>query len=331
MGCRARSSHLAARVPGGRADVEVEAQPVERPPCGDAERRLEVDPGDGRQHAPDLGERQLVRGSGQLHHRPVEVVDDPAVHPHRALGRADRDVVQVQVAVALGHGARQLVQRDVRVAGAERKVADARGVVHRLVLEADAGVQAIDHPRRGIPGGPRGPGGALLPHLQPAVADADLADGHGPPRPGTLLLARLALDEPGQVPSLRRPLEDDLRRIQADVIDDEVARDQLDRAVVDPGVAHRHDPLAVHHQSDVLQLEAEEEVPPEAADRQRPVQVLLRLLHDEPAQPVPEPRGLRHDDRGRRGADEERRDEEEHLEGAPEDDHGASLRRPGRC
>ena len=45
-----------------------------------------------------------------------------------------------------------------------------------------------------------------------------------------------------------------------------------------------------------FQLDAEEQVAAEPLDRQRAVQVLVRFAHDVAAQPVLEPRRLRHDD-----------------------------------
>ena len=94
--------------------------------------------------------------------------------------------------------------------------------------------------------------------------------------------------------------------------------------------ANVDDRLAVHRDVDVLELDAEEQIPVKPADRQPTVHVVVRLPDDEPAQPFLEPRRLRHDDRHRRDADDQGADEGDDLERPSREGH-AFPKMPARC
>ena len=64
---------------------------------------------------------------------------------------------------------------------------------------------------------------------------------------------------------------------------------------------------------DVFELDAEEQVAAEAPDGQPAVHVVVGLPDDEAAEPVLEPGGLRHDQRERRRADDQRAQDRDDL------------------
>jgi hypothetical protein len=68
-------------------------------------------------------------------------------------------------------------------------------------------------------------------------------------------------------------------------------------------------------------FDAEEQVAAKALDRQRPVQILVCLRDDESAQPVLEPRRLRHDHRRGGCADDEREHENQNVSQTPDNPH----------
>src|SRR5262245_44763135 len=104
------------------------------------------------------------------------------------------------------------------------------------------------------------------------------------------------------------------RLIEPNVIEHHVVRQERKEAVVDPYVLQRHHLLAVHRDVDIFHLDAEEQIAVDAADAQTPVHVIVSLPDDEAAQPFLEPGGLRHDDRHRRDADDQRADERDDLQ-----------------
>ena len=127
----------------------------------------------------------------------------------------------------------------------------------------------------------------------------------------------LLLDQPADRPGVAFAPQIQDRLVQADVVDREALRNQLEHVVVEAEILHRHDLAAVHRHADVLQLDAEEQIAAEPLDRQRAVQILIRLAHDVAAQPVLEPCGLRDDDRRRRRADEQRQHDQQHVNEPP--------------
>ena len=105
-----------------------------------------------------------------------------------------------------------------------------------------------------------------------------------------------------------------LRLVQFDLIEDDAARDQLQRVVIEFERFDGNHALAGHVHRHVAELHAEEQIAAEGADRQLAIQILLRLADDVAAEPVFEPGRLRDDQRNRHDADEEGAGNGDHLQ-----------------
>ena len=139
-----------------------------------------------------------------------------------------RRAIEIQRIVTHGDAARQRVQREIRVRSAERHVADVHRVTNRFVLKRGAGVQPLE-PRRHVHPLSRG---GIVNHDR-SIADADLLQGDGALRPGTVGFLLLPLDEPRDRPRISRAPQVDDRLVHAQLRDRDALRDHLQRVVLD--------------------------------------------------------------------------------------------------
>ena len=307
---------VAQRIAGRRPHVHVHAEPIERSVQLDLERRLQVHAGKRRHEPRDFRNRQLVGRDLQVQVRLRQVVLHGAIDRQRRFGRPERQLLDVHRVVVHRHAARQRVQRDRRLRAAERHMRDFNRVPNGLVLERQLRVDVIE-PLRHFDAAR--PDRSVDDHR--AVADANLFDRDRSARPLSVGLLRLLLHQPAQLPRVAFAPQVDDRLVQPNLVDRQPFRDELEHVVVEAEVLDGHDLAAVHRDADVLHLDAGEQIPGEPFDRHRAVQIQIRLADDVAAQPVLEPRGLRHDDgRGRR-ADDEREHDDEHVNEALDDPH----------
>ena len=136
----------------------------------------------------------------------------------------------------------------------------------------------------------------------------------------------LPLHQLREVPALAVAFELQRRLDQLDLVEDDALRDELEDAVVDLDGLGRDDTLAGDVDRDVADLDAEQQVAADPADRQLAVQILLRLADDVAAQPVAEPGRLRHDQREGDDAHHQRADQRDDLENLTERSHSAPRR-----
>ena len=309
----ARRQHIR----GNRADdlasrgsqIHVDAQMVRWTVEFELERRLKLDPYERRHQARDLRQRRLVGRDLNLEDRLGQVVFHRAVDRQRRLLRPHRQLVDEHRVVSNRHAARQRVQTDRRLRAAERDVGDLDAVADRRVFEIELRVEMLE-PLRHLDAGRADRVG----NLDGAVADPDVGNRNRAGGALTVRLLPLSFDEAADRPGVAVAPQVDHRLVQPDVVDREALRDQFEHAVVEPEVLDGHDLRAVHRHADVLELDAVEQVPAKPADRHLPVQVLIRFALDVDAEPVLEPRRLRHDDDRPRGADDERHDNDQRME-----------------
>jgi hypothetical protein len=251
----------------------------------------------------------------------------------RTLGRPHLQVVNEQVVPFDGDPPLDAV--DVQRGGfrPERDVIHHEREVHRLVVERHLRVKLVDalgDPEGGCRVAPsrcadRPLRGAIV-DSQLSVGDANRSDRNGARRTLALGFLLLLLDKRRQVPAaVRTTPQGETRLGDPDVVDHQAAGDEVEHAVIDLKVLHRHDALAGDIDRDVAEIESEKEIPAEAADRQLSVQVLRRLAHDVLAQPVLEPRRLRHDQGDGHDADNQGADKRHDLGGPSQKSH---LRTP---
>jgi hypothetical protein len=126
------------------------------------------------------------------------------------------------------------------------------------------------------------------------------------------------------------------RLIEADVLERNTLSHELERVVLDTDVADAHRLAAVEHYGDVLELDAVEQASTEATDRQLAVEGLVRMPHDESAQPATKPRRLRRQHRGGARADQQHRRDDQgpdpsfrHMRHPSERCAGIIVRTPG--
>src|SRR5262249_58033114 len=119
-----------------------------------------------------------------------------------------------------------------------------------------------------------------------AVGNLDRVDRDRPAGTAAIGFALLLLHEPAQLPGIAVAAQIDHRLVEPDLVDRQAAGDQLEQVVFQAEILHRDDLASIHRNADVLEFDAEEQVAAQAFDRQRAVQVLVRLRDDEAAQPV---------------------------------------------
>ncbi|MBW8861914.1 MAG: hypothetical protein JF601_06020 [Acidobacteria bacterium] len=154
-----------------------------------------------------------------------------------------------------------------------------------------------------------------------AVGNLDRVDRDRLARTAAVGFGLLLLDQPAQLPGVAVAPQVDDRFIQPDLVNRQALRDQFEDVVLQAEILDGDHLAAAHRDADVLHLDAEEQVAAEALDRQRAVQVLVRLRDDEAAQPVLEPGRLRHDHRGRRRPDDERQHEDQNVSKTSDNPH----------
>ena len=119
------------------------------------------------------------------------------------------------------------------------------------------------------------------------------------------------------------------RRRQRDVVDDNPTGDELEDAVVDRERLDRDDAVAGEVHGHVGEAEIEEQVAGDCPDAHLTVDVLAGFANDRAADPVAKPRRLRHDEREREQAHQQRPNPGGDVDGAADQDH--RLKTPDRC
>jgi len=115
-----------------------------------------------------------------------------------------------------------------------------------------------------------------------AVDDLDRLDLNRPARPGSFLLARLALHERAEIPSpVRHLCPDDVRAREADAADHRPLIDQLADAVGERDLVDVDQRAPIAREADVAELQAAEEGSVEAPDRERGREIVVRLTDDQ--------------------------------------------------
>ncbi len=236
-------------------------------------------------------------------------------------GCLERDPVEVQVVFPNGNLAGQLLHREVRRRAAEAELVERHRVVHRRVLEPGLHVEPFDPARER-----ERSGGRAIVDRHARVDHLDDRQGDRAVRPLAVGFLPLPFDEPREVPAVLVAGEAHHGTIDLDLVEHDAGRHELEHAVVDRQRLDGDDPLARDVHRHVGEIDPEEQVAAETADRQLAVQVLLRLAHDVAPDPVPEPRRLRDDERQRHDADEQRADERHDSEKTADGSHDLVAR-----
>jgi hypothetical protein len=275
--------------------------------------------GRGRHDPADLRQRHVPRRR-QAHDPRREVVLDDAVDVQRGVSQPDGELVQVEIVVADGDGAREFLQGDFRPAPPESNVGDVDGVVHRLIAERASDVEPLDPLRQAV----AIRRGAIDDRHQ-SVPHVDRFERDRAARPFTVRFPLLLLHEPPEVPAVRVALGPDDGLAQPDLVDDDPARDEVEDAVLDLDGLDGHHLLALSIQRDVFETHPVEQVAAQPSDAQVPFQELRRLAHDVAAQPVLEPGRLRNDEGHGQHADEQRAQERSNLQCSPDRLHPSAF------
>ena len=143
-GCHQVRDQGAAHLTGRRLHVHLDLERVERAICLHVERRLQLDPGEGRHQPRDLGQREFVRRDLQVVNRRRQILLHGAVHRQRAFRRPQRQLLYKHCVVFHGDAARQRVHRECGLGAAERHLRNLDRVAHRLVLERQLRIQMIE-------------------------------------------------------------------------------------------------------------------------------------------------------------------------------------------
>src|SRR6185503_8722895 len=174
---------------------------------------------------------------------------------------------------------------------------------------ANGGIESVDL-RWDVNAG--GPHRAVL-DVERSIADTDFADLDRAASRGRVWSPYL--DQPSQIPPFSILLDPNDWFVDPDVVQDNVAKDEREHAVVEPDILDVNDLLPVHRHTDVFELDAKQQIPVKASDRQRPVHIFFGLPDDKATKPVLEPGGLRHDERHRRHTHDQRSYQRENLKG----------------
>jgi hypothetical protein len=151
-------------------------------------------------------------------------------------------------------------------------VRDVDRIPHRLVLERQRRVDAIEAPRNIDTAR-----ADRIVHDNRRVADADLVDRDRISRTFTIRLLPLLLDESRDRPRIALASADTGPACSAGSRRPTCPSNHLEHVVVEAEILDRHDLAAVHRDADVLELDAEEQIAAEPLDRQLSVQVLVRF------------------------------------------------------
>ncbi len=300
---------LALNLAGFGGDVEVERQRLQRPLRLDVDRGMKIVAGGGRDEAADLRQRD-VPGGRDVQSWSAQVFFDDAVDRQRRFSGLQRELLDVEIVVALRQHPGEVPDRERRGGRLEVELLERDGVVHRLVLEGRLDVETRHLPRQFQ----RRILGAVVDRHR-GIVDFDRRQRDRPARPLAIRLLRRRFDQPGNVPALRVPHDPQHRPIELDLIEDDALRGDFEHAVIELDRLDGNHPLARDVDRDIGEVDAEQQVAAETADRLRsPFRVLLRFADDIASQPVLEPRRLRHDQGERDHPDHERADEGDHLQ-----------------
>ncbi len=305
----------------GAGESQIGFERVHRSLERGVEVALDGDVRETAQHAGPLLKRELRRPHAQVEgRRPGRVVDDP-VERERGPGGLHRQLLEEPAVRAAAERTAQRVDRQVRRVADPRDAIEPQRPAHRHVGEREGGVERLVVGRD-----VRGAEGQWVAERDMAVDDLDRLDPDRAPRPGPLLLARLALDQRADVPPpVSQFLRGDIRAGEPDAPDGHALRDQLADAVAERHLFDLDDRAAVAIERDVIELEAAEERPLQPADVQRRREVLVRLPDDQAANLVLRPARFR----GRH-----RRDDEQKQEGDEPDqdsrDRGGKRSEPSK-
>ena len=185
--------------------------------------------------------------------------------------------------------------------------------MHRRIFEARLHVQTVDAPRKRIRIRRR-----LVLDDRTAVHDLQVRHRERLARALAIRLLLLPLHQIRDVPAGAIVTQQDEWLLDSHLPHRHAARDELRDAVFDLQPLQRDDVLAVDIDGYIAELHAIKEVASEAANRQIAVDVLLRFANHESPQPVLEPRRLRCDQQKGNDADEQRADERDDLQRAPQ-------------
>ncbi len=190
------AGQLAANVPGLAAHVDRERQLVGRTGRLDGELWMQRVAARARHHTADLRHRH-VPGRRQLDDRTREVVFDHAIDGQRALRRADRHLVDIQVVVTDRDLPGQLGQRELRRRRAGAQALDDDRVVDRLVAEGGFEIEIVDAGRQAISAG-----ADLVVDHDLRVRDLDRRKRQRRARPLAIRFLLLLLHEPVEIPAV---------------------------------------------------------------------------------------------------------------------------------
>ena len=235
-----------------------------------------------------------------------------AVDRQRALAGLEEQLVDVEIVVFGRERAGQLLDGQVRRLAAEIELLQRDAVVHGGVGERGFQVERVNP--RGYPVGRRW---RAIVYRQAAIDNLDIRQRDRLARALPIGFLRLPLDQPPEIPAAGIAPQQHVRLVDANLFDRHALRHQLRETVLDLHLLQRQDVLAIYGDRHIAELDAVEQVPAKAPDRHGAIHVLSRLSDDVLAQPVAEPRRLRHDQRQRDDADEERADQRHDLQRAP--------------
>jgi len=137
-------------------------------------------------------------------------------------------------------------------------------------------------------------------------------------------LAFLLLDQLRDRPPFPVLLDMQDRLVHAQLVDRGVLGDELQELVAEADVVNRYDRAPLYIDRNAFELKTAEETAAQAVDHDFAVEVLAGLGDDIGAQPIFEPRRLRHDHRCCRGSNKENQDDQQDTEQASHSVHASA-------